>query len=43
MTKHKEFYEAPVTEVLEVRYEGVICFSTTMDGTFQEEDWLLIP
>ena len=42
MTKH---YEAPATEVLEVKYEGFICASgstngnvnATMDWTFTEE------
>lgn len=40
-TKHNELYEAPITEVLEVKYEGVICASgevnATMDDTFVEE------
>ena len=31
MTEHKELYEAPVMEVLEVKYEGVICSSTEME------------
>ncbi len=39
-TKHNEFYESPVTEVVEVKQEGVICASgevtSTMDGTFEE-------
>ena len=28
MTKHKEVYEVPAMEVVEVKYEGVICTST---------------
>ena len=40
-TKHIEHYEAPVTEVVEVKTEGVICLSgevnAFMDGTFTEE------
>lgn len=28
MTKHNEVYEAPAMEVVEVKYEGVICTST---------------
>ena len=41
MTKQNELYEAPITEVLEVKTEGVICLSgevnAFMDGTFTEE------
>lgn len=40
-TKHNELYEAPITEVVEVKQEGVICISgdvnATMNGTFEEE------
>ena len=39
-TKHNELYEAPITEVVEVKQEGVICASdvnATMNGTFEEE------
>ena len=40
-TKHNELYEAPTMEVLEVKYEGVICASgdvnATMNGEFDEE------
>ncbi len=41
-TKHNELYEAPITEVVELKYEGVICTSgdvnATMNGVFSEED-----
>ena len=44
-TKHNELYEAPTMEVLEVKYEGVICasgdVSASMGGTFTEEEWLI--
>ena len=40
-TKHNELYESPVTEVVEVKQEGVICASgdvtATMNGVFSEE------
>ena len=40
-TKHNELYEAPITEVVEVKQEGVICASgdvnATMNGMFEEE------
>ena len=40
--KHNELYEAPITEVLEVKYEGVICASgdvpASMNNPFYEED-----
>ena len=35
MTKHNELYEAPTVEVIEVKYEGVICASSGM----QDYDW----
>ena len=39
--EHNELYESPVTEVVEVKQEGVICASgdvnATMNGTFEEE------
>ncbi len=39
--KHKDLYEAPTMEVVEVKYEGIICLSdnvdATMDGVFTEE------
>ena len=39
--KHNDLYEAPITEVLEVKYEGVICASgevnAFMGETFTEE------
>ena len=40
ITKHKELYEAPTTDVVEVKQEGVICSSTdaTMNGTWDESD-----
>jgi len=31
-TKHNEFYESPVTEVVEVKQEGVICASGLRDS-----------
>ena len=41
-TKNNEIYEVPTTEVVEVKYEGVICTSgvvtATMNNTWQEED-----
>ena len=41
-TKHNELYEAPITEVVEVKQEGVICASgdvnATMDNVFEEFD-----
>ena len=30
MTKQSELYEAPAMEVVEVKYEGVICTSTEL-------------
>ena len=42
MEKKEKYYEAPSTEVFEVRQEGVICASgdanATMNGTWTEED-----
>lgn len=35
MTKHNELYEAPTVEVIEVKYEGVICASSGV----QDYDW----
>lgn len=39
-TVHKDLYDAPSTQVFEVKTEGVICTSgevdATMDGTFEE-------
>lgn len=39
--KHKDLYEAPTMEVVEVKHEGIICLSdnvdATMDGVFTEE------
>ena len=32
-----ELYEAPETIVQELKSEGVICTSATMNGTFEEE------
>lgn len=41
-TKHNELYEAPITEVVEVKQEGVICASgevtASMDNVFDETD-----
>lgn len=31
-TKHNELYESPVTEVVEVKQEGVICASGLRDS-----------
>lgn len=31
-TKHKELYEAPTTDVLEVKNEGIICASGDVPG-----------
>lgn len=43
-TKNRIFYEAPSTKVVELKTEGILCWSyplwaieTTMDGTFVEE------
>lgn len=40
MTKQSDFYEAPSMEVVELKYEGVICASgdvnATMNGEFEE-------
>ena len=39
-TTRKEQYEAPMAEVMELKYEGIICQSevaATMDGVFVEE------
>jgi len=40
-TKHNELYESPITEVVEVKTQGIICVSgnvsATMNGTFEEE------
>ncbi len=33
MTKHNELYEAPAIEVVELKYEGVICASGLDDPT----------
>ena len=39
-TEHKDLYDAPSTQVFEVKIEGVICISgevdATMGGTFEE-------
>ncbi len=35
MTKQRELYEAPAMEVVEVKYEGVICTSTEL----QDYNW----
>ena len=41
-TKHEELYEAPTTDVLEVKNEGIICASgdvpASMNNPFYEED-----
>lgn len=42
MKQQNAFYESPKMDVVEVKYEGVICasgdISSTMDGTFGEEN-----
>ena len=44
--KHNEMYEAPSMEVVELKYEGVICASgdvnATMNDEFIVEDWNII-
>ena len=39
--KHKELYQSPVTTVVELKFEGIICLSdnvdATMNGVFSEE------
>lgn len=39
--KHKELYQSPVTIVVELKFEGIICQSdnvgATMNGDFSEE------
>ena len=36
--KDKEIYETPATTVLEVKAEGLICGSTTLNLNYEEED-----
>ena len=40
-SKHKELYQSPVTIVVELKFEGIICLSdnvdATMNGVFSEE------
>jgi len=40
-TKHKELYERPSTDVVEVHAEGVVCQSvkTTYNPMNPEEEW----
>lgn len=38
MTKQSELYEAPAMEVVEVKYEGVICASPGQAGV-QDYNW----
>ena len=42
-TKNRARYEAPTTEVLEVKFEGIICQSVRSMrsgyGTAQEDQW----
>ena len=38
MNKEKELYEAPSTEVLEVKHEGVICASVERNN-YEETIW----
>ena len=35
----REFYEAPATEVVELKTEGVICQSGQLNVSYEEEDW----
>lgn len=38
--KPKEFYESPLTTVVEVEQEGVVCASPKFNKPFSdEEDW----
>lgn len=43
-TKSRFFYKAPETEVVELKFDGILCqsingtTSATMDGSFIEED-----
>lgn len=43
-TKNRIYYEAPATEVVELRINGILCesingtTSASMDGTFREVD-----
>lgn len=37
-TKHNELYEAPITEVVEVKQEGVICASGLRDSYGNSND-----
>ena len=37
MKNIKDPYEAPEVEPVEIKTEGVVCASATMDGTFEEE------
>ena len=43
-TKHKELYERPATDAVEVQTEGVVCQSvkTTYDPMGAEDDWTFI-
>ena len=34
----KEFYEAPATNVLELKSEGIICQSSNLNVIYEEED-----
>lgn len=34
----KEFYEAPATNVLELKSEGIICQSGNLNVIYEEED-----
>ena len=39
--KHKELYQSPVTIVVELKFEGIICQSpvdATIEGVFIEEN-----
>jgi hypothetical protein len=39
-SKHKEFYQSPMTIVVDLKFKGIICQSpvdATMNGVFSEE------
>lgn len=41
-TKHNELYEAPITEVVEVKTEGVICQSLP-GAEVENYGWNIVP
>lgn len=44
MKRKKTFYEAPVTEVIEIRQEGIVCASEGKDGEVPDmtSGWSLV-